>query len=271
MTMSDSADGRFRPDQSSIALLQRVRAPRPRIWAALSQPQGLAAWQADEAAGELRVGGAITLGWPALGLSVMLDVVRVEPEQRLILRNGQALVDTVIGDQLVTLTHSGLAHGDDHAGLESSWRVALALLAHHCERPADEQRRVHWLIGATRCSAAAAHVFFTDSAALASWLTRRGQIGETGSELALELADGTPLSGHVLANVPGHDLAVSWQEDGQSVLCMRTLPVSADPGQRLVALCWSRWGDAPMPEPRLEALEAAHVRLLRALDRRTWV
>jgi hypothetical protein len=268
--MSDSADGRLRPDDSSIALHQRVRAARSQIWAACGELSGLAAWQADEAAGELRVGGAVTLAWPALGLSVLLEVVELEQERKLTLRNADTLVEVEIDDELVTLTHDGVAAGDDRAGLESSWQMALALLAHHCEQHAERRRRVRWLIGATRCSAAAAHAFFTDPQALTSWFTRRGAIGEAGSELALELADGAPLTGRVLANVPGHDVAISWQEDAQSVLCMRTLPMPVDPAQRLVALCWSRWNDAPAPAQRLEELEAAHQRLLRALDRRTW-
>jgi hypothetical protein len=269
--MSDSTDGRFRPNGSCILLKQPVRAPRGLIWATCSEPRGLSAWQADVASGQLEPGGTITLGWPALGLSVMLEVVELEPERRIALKNGDALVEIAIDEELVTLVHGGLAKSDDRAGLESSWRMALALLAHHCERHAGGRRRVHWLIGPTRCSAAAAHAFFTDASALASWLTRRGEIGETSSELRLELWSGAPLTGRVLANVPGHDVAISWSEDDGSVLCMRTLPVPADPAERLVALCWSRWGEEAAPEHRIEELEEAHRRLLRALDRRTWV
>jgi hypothetical protein len=59
----------------------------------------------------------------------------------------------------------------------------------------------------------------------------------------LELAWQEPLTGTVLANTPGRDVAISWQERGQSVLALRTLPSASSPGERVLALSWSRWND----------------------------
>jgi hypothetical protein len=240
------------------------------IWSACSELRGIAAWQADTAEGVIELGKALTLGWPALGASVVLEVVELEPERRIAMQNGDARVEIVLDDELVTLLHSGLDESDDLPGLAASWQVALALLAHYCENHTGQRRAVHWFIGPTRCSAAAAYAFFTDEVALASWLTRRGAVPAVGHDLTLELASGAPLSGRVLANVADHDVAISWQEDDHSVLCMRSLPVAHNPAERLVALSWSRWTDSPAAEDRLEELGGAHLRLLRALDRRTW-
>jgi hypothetical protein len=210
------------------------------------------------------------LSWPALGASVLLEVGAVDAPRRVVFRNGDTSVAMSIEDDRVELTHSGLTPSDDQDALEASWRVALALLAHYCERHPGRPRNVHWLVGRTRCSAEAAHAFFTDEGALASWLTRRGSIPATASSFALELGSGAALSGRVLANVAGHDVAISWTEEDESALVLRTLP-AAEEGERIVALAWSRWTAGAPAAERFEELEAAHARLLRALDRRLWM
>lgn len=266
-----SSDEKFRSGGSgAVELTQRVHAPRDVIWSACATARGLEGWQADQVQGDVETGQSIVLGWPALGASLVLDVIRVEAPHRVVLRNGDAEVEISIGEGRVDLVHSGFADADDRAGLFASWTVALALLAHFCERHPNRARSVHWLIGPTSCSASAAHTFFTDAGALTSWLTRRGSLPKAGEPHALELASGATLSGRVLANVPGRDVAISWDEDEASALCLRTLPAASE-DERLVALTWSRWTEALPPPERLEEIEAAHARLLRALDRRLWI
>jgi uncharacterized protein YndB with AHSA1/START domain len=266
-----SSDGRFRLQRTlRVTLEQSVRAPRDRLWRACAHVDGLQAWQADAVHGAIGLGASVTLSWPSLGVSVPLDVVELEEPSRIVFRNGDARVELGIGEESVRLVHSGLAATDDLGGLEASWRVALALLAHSCERHPERRRSVRWWLGPTRCSAEAAYQFFTDEGALQRWLTRRGSVAQSGAPLALELGSGAPLSGRVLANAPGRDVALSWAEDGDSALVLRTLP-AADAGERIVALCWSRWTTDPPTAERAEELGAAHGRLLAALDRRGWV
>jgi uncharacterized protein YndB with AHSA1/START domain len=266
-----SSDERFRSGGiDRIELDVRVNAVPAVVWAACASARGLAGWQADRVEGELERGKVVELSWPALGASILLDIVDVQAPRRIVMQNGQSQVELAVGEQGVTLVHSGIARSDDVAGIAASWQIALGLLAHFCERHTDQPRSVHWFIGPTYCTAGAAHAFFTDAGALSSWLTRRGGISDTGSALELELRSGARLSGRVLANVPGHDVAFSWDEDEASALCLRTLPVAGEPEQRLVALSWSRWTSSPPPSARLEELEAAHARLLRAVDRRGW-
>lgn len=266
-----SSDGRFRSQRTPrVTLEQAVRAPRERVWRACAAAEGLQAWQADAVEGEISPGGRITLSWPSIGVSVPLDVTAIEQRSRIVFRNGDAQVELVLDEGAVRLVHSGLAPTDDLRGLEASWRVALALLAHSCERHPERRRTVRWWLGPTRCSAEAAYEFFTDEGALARWLTRRGSVPRAEAPLALELGSGAPLSGHVLANAPGRDVALSWAEDGDSALVLRTLP-APEAGERIVALCWSRWTTEAAPEERADELAAAHARLLAALDRRGWV
>lgn len=262
-----SANEKLRPDH--IRIEQRVDASRPVLWNACAAPLGLAGWQADSVEGDVRPGGRLTLSWPTLGASVLLDVVEVEPQERIELENGDARLAMRVDEKRITLTHIGLGPTDDVAGMEASWRIALSTCAHFCERHPSRSRSVHWFLGSTHTSAAAAYAFFTDAAALATWLCARGGVPAEGARHELELQSGRRLSGRVLANVSGHDVALTWDEDEASVLCMRTLP-SPNDGERLVALCWSRWSESPPDAGALGELEAAHERLMRVLDQRLW-
>ena len=193
-------------------------------------------------------------------------MVELIPNQRVVLAAGPAELHLDFAPGSVTLTHTGLSPGDELEGVCSSWRLSLAQLAHYCERHADENRAVRWLVESAHTSHETAHVFFTDKTALASWLGSGTGVGETGSSYSIVLGDDR-MSGRVLANTPGRDLALSWSEDGDSVLFLRTLPHPAGSG-RLIVFTWSRWGGAPLPAERAGHLERAHRRLAQTLDAR---
>jgi hypothetical protein len=161
--------------------------------------------------------------------------------------------------------HSGIGSGDEMDGVASSWRLSLGILAHYCERQLVPRRHVRWLARPARTSTETAHVFFTDADALGSWLGQGGPIGAAGTHYDVDLGSGEHMTGKVLANTQGRDVAITWEEDGGSVLCLRTLPRPRSPGERLVVLSWSRWGDTAPPRSVLERLDAAHHRLSRAL------
>jgi uncharacterized protein YndB with AHSA1/START domain len=52
--------------------------PPQRVWAALTTAEGLAAWFGDEAAIDLRPGGAARMRWAAEGFTAQMRVERVE-------------------------------------------------------------------------------------------------------------------------------------------------------------------------------------------------
>ncbi|GLZ44494.1 hypothetical protein Acsp06_06790 [Actinomycetospora sp. NBRC 106375] len=52
--------------------------PPAAVWAALTTPEGLAAWLGDEAAIDLRPGGAATVTWTGEGTTAEIRVERVE-------------------------------------------------------------------------------------------------------------------------------------------------------------------------------------------------
>lgn len=259
---------------SSVIVEQTIHAPLARIWNACADARGLRAWQADQAEGSVTKGSEIVLGWPALGVAIELFVEVVEPHERLVFRSeDDARLELRFAPNRVRLEHSGDFDEDEHAGTLSSWRLSLASLAHYLEHHDGHARRVHWAAQHAKTSLEDAHAFFTLAGAQSGWLTRGSNgtgIGETGSEVALDLAWGDTLSGSVLCHTAPRDVLVSWREANQSLLSLRTLPALGGGAERLLVASFSSWEaeDAPRTE-RIEGyLQAALSRLSRILESR---
>lgn len=247
-----------------VTLRRRVHGSGESLWRALTVPAELAAWQADRVAGVVELGGHLLLGWPALGAEVDLDVVEYDEPRLLGLSTGSSVVRFGVADNELTVSLEGLTSNDEVEGTRAAWEVSLATLGHYLGRHAGQTRNVTWAIARARTTASIAHAFFTDEAALATWLTRSGRVGGAGEPLALELEWGERLSGRVLASTPGRDVAFSWADVHDSVLALRTLPAPFEEGERLLIGTWSCWGHAP--DPRTVArLQAAFGRLARIL------
>ncbi len=237
-----------------IRISQPVDASRNLLWHAIAQPEGMQRWQADDVAGESRVGETLRLLWPALGASVDLSVIRIVHGELLQVGAGDSEVTIEVEPGRVTLTHSGLEPGDHAEGMQSSWHVALRCLRHYAERHPGEARTVRWFVRRVQTTAEVAHTFFTDEHAMQSWLTPSGAIGADGEAFELKLQNGESLSGDVLARVDERDVALTWRERGDSVIVLRTLPSPFDVDERLVAIVWSTWGDPDVDDyPFFEA------------------
>jgi uncharacterized protein YndB with AHSA1/START domain len=239
-----------------IEVRQRISAPLDLIWRACSSGRGISTWQADQAEGDVRLGGTLTLRWLAFGARVDLSVVDFIPYERLVLRHGTSEVELQFDDNLVTLRHRGLESSDDAEGLASSWRIALAQLAHCVERHPGRQRRVSWLVRTLRTSPESAYLGFTDPHLLTQWLLGSGSVPDEGEPFRMWLTSGQLLSGRVLAHVPGRDVVLRCENANESLLTLRTLPSPTSASERIVALVWSEWG----------ALRAESQRLVRDLD-----
>jgi uncharacterized protein YndB with AHSA1/START domain len=251
----------------TIRLQVSLAASAERLWSACSEPQGLSQWQADEVSGRAVVGQTLELRWPQLGATVNLDVVEARPPSRLVLASGAARLELDIRDGELELCHHGSHAGDEAEGTASAWRVSLALLAHYLAHHADRTRRVYWISRRARASVNAAHAFFTDATALRAWLTSSGDaISRTGDPYRWTLAWNEPMSGRVLSHTPGRDIALSWREQDESVLVLRTLPAPLSDSERLLAIGLSHWSPTPLHERTLAGLGAALDHLARLLS-----
>ncbi|MCA9647845.1 MAG: hypothetical protein KC492_44445, partial [Myxococcales bacterium] len=228
---------------TAIEIERRIVAPSLEVWRAISTAKGLALWQADEVKGDVTEGSVIELGWPALGVSMELDVAEVEQGRRVVLQDMDTkLVIEVIAGGL-RLTHESV-HADDLEGMSSSWRLALSQLGHSLERHPGLERKSHWAAQPLHASAETVYAFGTEPALASRWLWS-GTVGQEGERAELRIAQ-RPLSGRVLCHVPGRDLSIVWEEEAASTLSLRTLPSPFSADERIVALVWSVWQPAEL-------------------------
>jgi uncharacterized protein YndB with AHSA1/START domain len=225
-------------------------------------------WQADTAHGETVIGQRITLGWPSLRLNVKLEVKELVPHERIVLGVGASQLTIELAPGEVRLTHDGLRSEDEAAGMRSAWRTSLGLLAHGLAKHGGRERQVRWITRLARTSPAVGHLFFTQPAALAQWLTRSGEIGPESSEVELRLLSGETLTGEVLANTEDRDVAFTWREQDESCLVLRSFPSPSDPEERLLALSWSKWSAGSFPDSTVRHIEHSFDRLIRTLNNR---
>jgi uncharacterized protein YndB with AHSA1/START domain len=252
----------------SILVRQLVSATREELWSACATARGLSNWQADVAHGDAAVGQSISLIWPTLHLNLKLQVVELVPQERIVYSVGATRLTMEIEPGQIRLTHEGLRSEDEEDGTRSAWRTSLGLLAHSLTHHSGHERQVRWVTRSIKVSAPIAHLFFTQPVALEQWFCRYGEIGHEGTEVDLQLRGGELLTGEVLANTPDRDVAFTWREQNQSCLVLRSFPSPSDPEERLVALCWSRWGTGAFPEDTVTHFGHAFDRLARLLNRK---
>ncbi|HTM45765.1 MAG TPA: SRPBCC domain-containing protein [Polyangiaceae bacterium] len=243
---------------SSIQVEQQVAASRRQLWEACSSAESLARWQADDVSGEVRAGSKLTLRYPAFGAEVSLNVRECVPEQLLVFQTEGSQVELRFFDGGIALVHSGAEVAVDPQGILSSWRLSLAQLAHSVERHPEEDRTVNWVLRRAQASAELVHLCFTEDHCLSQWLGQ-GRVGAEAERYEIQGQEGLALSGIVKVNVSGRDVALSCETLRDSMLILRTLPSPSGASERIIALCWSSWGeqDAPWMLPTLEALESA--------------
>jgi uncharacterized protein YndB with AHSA1/START domain len=256
----------------NVHISQEVPATAARIFQACSDPEHISRWQADEASGTSGPGGRLRLRWPVLGTHVDLTVTESVAPERLVVRSGATEVSFEVEPGRLTLTQLGIGSEDEAEGVASAWRLSLSILSHYLAHHDGHQRTVEWVLRPVSTTPGAAHVFFSDRIALDAWLTRGSTgIGEVGSPYSQRLASGIQMSGQVLANTPGRDVALSWVEQENSVLSLRTLPSPLHADERMLVVSWSRWSETPLPVTVVKELGDALDRLVRILSRSSQV
>lgn len=250
----------------TIRISQKIPASLDALWTACATPSGIAGWQADRVSGHVRAGETLALGWPDLGVSIQLDVLELLEGKRVVFGHGRSRVRFDVKEGEVELSHSAPFEDDEELGTESSWRLALATLAHYLDRYAGRERETVWLVKPAKTNADSAHAFFTLPDALAAWLGRAASpIGAVGSRYRIALGSGGSMSGIVLAHTEGRDLALRWDEAEYSVITLRTLPSPSGEHERLLVISWSCWSQLDNAERIAGELDGALARLVQML------
>jgi uncharacterized protein YndB with AHSA1/START domain len=242
-----------------------IAASLGKVWRAWVEPEHLAGWFVDEAGGEIEAGGTYVWVWSDFGLEVPHDILVMEPRRRLVLSalppgGERTLVEIRLtrrrrGTGVRVIQSSLPQEGEEQGDVESGWEMALALLKTYVEDHFGQPRAGRFLAQPAGYEPGELRRFFREGESLGRWLTREGEIGPVGSTIRLELHDGTPLTGQVLADT-GQELAISWREISGA---LELKAFSVGPEQRVVGMRLHRWDRGPT-----EALEST---LSRSLDR----
>ncbi len=246
-----------------------IRAPRERVWWACSTLDGLSSWQADEVSGRVEPGASLELRWPELALSASVTVEELATEDRIVFSTPTWRLTVELTGTGIAATWCGPTSRDEEEGAASGWALSLALLQHQLEQHWGRSRHSSWVVRPMMATSDQLHVFFTEPAALASWLgTPREPLDAAGRTIELGLAWGERLTGRVLACTPNRDIAISWNEQADAVLSFRSVPSPRAPGELLVLVNLSHWQPLKRQGATRGHLESALQRLGRILERR---
>lgn len=251
-----------RPDGRRIETEIRTSATPEEVWKAWTDSASISRWFTDDARGEAVPGG--TLVWVFRGFGEMPYPVAVaEPPGRLVLAGEipgrgpfalEILIEQTGGVTTVRLVNSGFRDGADfeeeYEGVRSGWDTSLALLRHYLERHQGQARHASLVVRPSALSAGELYRCFGDADALATWLTRRGALGEAGARAELELRDAGRLTGRVIA-ATGREKSVTWEEEDGAVLELKGFGAG---GRRMVGVRLTTWGSDGSRLARLERL-----------------
>jgi uncharacterized protein YndB with AHSA1/START domain len=250
------------PEGRRIEAGIRINATPEEVWKAWTDPASISRWFTDDARGDAVPGG--TLVWVFRGFGEMpYPVVVAEPPGRLVLAGEipgrgpfglEILIEQTGGVTTLRLVNSGFRDGADfeeeYEGVRSGWDASLALLRHYLERHQGKARHASLLVRPAAVGAGELYRCFSDANGLATWLTRRGALGETGARAELELGDGSSLTGSVIA-ATGREKSVTWEEEDGAVLELKGFGSS---DRRMVGVRLTTWGPGGARLATLERL-----------------
>lgn len=202
----------------------RTSATPQQAWEAWADPQKIAGWFVDRAAGEAKPGGIMTWFFDDFGYQLPYKVVDAVPGRLFVLKWDPPQGDSGIlevrvarewGATVVRLINSGFREdakwNEEYEGTDSGWRMALALLKEYLENYFGRSKKMLLIVRPASYNYELLREYFLDPAKLSQWLTTSGKIGKPEESCELVLREGGKLSGRVL-EVTKWEVALSWKE-----------------------------------------------------------
>lgn len=269
----------YEHERRVIRTEMETSATPQQAWEAWADPEKIAQWFVDRAAGEAKPGGTMTWFFDEFGYVLPYKVVDAEPGKLFVLKWEAAhgmpagILEVTIerkgGATLVRLVNSGFredaAWNDEYEGVVSGWKMSLAILKYYLENHFGHAKTALLLMRPASFTYEQLHEYFTDASKLGLWLTKSGAIRKVGDACRLELRDGKDglaptLTGRVLADT-GREVTVSWDEIGGT---LEWKGFAMGP-KRVVALRCMSWNLNPEKKKKLEGQLNAAVQRLAAL------
>lgn len=229
-----------------------ARTTPERAWRAWADPEIIAGWFADRAEGNPVPGGQLVHVFESFG-EARYEVVEAEPGERLVLRGHlhgtdfeQRIEVEPEGDQTrIRLIHSGFDAsaelGEEFKGIDSGWKLALAILRHYLEHHFGRSKQSLFRMRPAPFDFDTHAALFREPEGLDRWLTKTSRPIRSGQPVELELWDGRPLDGSVLAD-SGREIALTWPEIDGTLELKAFAMGPAGPAIGLRAITWSSDG-----------------------------
>jgi uncharacterized protein YndB with AHSA1/START domain len=248
----------------------RTSATPEQIYEAWADPEKIAHWFPDKAEGKAEPGATVTWIFDKFNYRIPYEVLVAEPAKRFVIRwnappgmNPGILEITIAkegGETVMRLVNSGFREGaewdSEYEGVDSGWRMALALLKHYAENYYGTPRSSFLVMHPAEFAFDQIPPFHRNPEKLAKWLTRSGAFREVGEKFRLELQEGGAVSGRVLAKTKS-EVALAWDEIHGS-LELKAFPLGP---QKVLCVRGCGWGLSA------EKAKAIEVQMERALER----
>jgi len=242
-------------------------------WEAWADPEKIAQWFVDRAAGEAKPGGTITWFFDEFGYVLPFKALDAVPGSLFVLgwdppqdRPGifEVRIERRGGSTVVRLIQSGFREdaqwNEEYEGTASGWLMSLAILKHYLENYFGRKRTILFVIRPASFAYEQLLPYFLDPAKLSRWLVKSGSIGKTGEKVQLDLGDSGKLTGRVLTTTKW-EVALSWEEIGGT---LELKGFSMGP-QRVVGVRCFTWKLAANEAAKFEPQLGAAVERLAAL------
>ena len=239
-----------------------INAPIESVWAAWTNPEHLARWYPDRVDGELAAGHTVRLSWDCFGLDIALDVVDLEPHERLVVRGevetGVVQTQTTCfasdGDRTVLdISVEGILTDDQREGATAAWHTNAGVLRTYVERYFGRDRVTFASLGPACVTFDRLFEQLTSADKLAGWLGTGTGIGAAGQEVDIVIAPGARLRGKVLARSEPREVAIVC-DDIASVIAFKAFPLHGiTRDEKLVGAWASVWHDDPAVANRLQS------------------
>jgi uncharacterized protein YndB with AHSA1/START domain len=248
----------------------RTKATPQQAYDAWADPEKIAHWFPDRAEGKAEPGATITWIFDDFSYRIPYEVLIAEPAEKFAIRwnpppgmNPGILEVTISkegGETVIRLVNSGFREGaewnDEFEGIDSGWRMSLAVLKHYLDNYFGSSRTSFQVMRPVDFSFEQVVQFYRTAAGLKKWLTKDGEYGEVGKSFVLELQEGGRVSGRVLAR-SNRESSLRWDEI-HGVLELKAFSMGP---QKLLCVRGCGWG---LPVERAKELEG---QMERAIER----
>ena len=253
----------------------RTAATPQQAYDAWADAEKIAHWFPDRAEGKAEPGATITWIFDKFNYRIPYEVLAAQPGEKFAIRwnpptgMSAGLLEVTIskegGETVIRLVNSGFREGsqwdEEFEGVDSGWRMALALLKHYLENYFGVARVSFLAMRPATFSFEQVVPLHRTEAGLKKWLTKSGAYGDVGQTFVLELQEGSKASGRVLAKSE-RETTLSWDEI-HGALELKAFSMGP---QKMLCLRGCGWGLSAEKAKELDAqMDRAVERLVAAL------